>query len=89
MIATDSVILPPSDDALRRRQIIASAAPGRPNIMIGEEADIEHPRVLRRWREAVDVAVEHSASGVSELTNLEPGDGVQHLSADRLGSADG
>lgn len=44
-----------------------------------EEARHEHTRGAVTRVEAVDVAVEYGARSIGELTNLEPGDGVQHL----------
>ncbi len=63
----------------RRRQIHRQRRTRQTKHHDWEEAGYEHPRGAVAGVEAVDVAVEHSASGVSELTNLEPGDGVQHL----------
>lgn len=44
-----------------------------------EEARHEHARGAVACVEAVDITVEYRASGVSEFTNLEPGDSVQYL----------
>ncbi|CDL55927.1 hypothetical protein [Klebsiella pneumoniae] len=63
----------------RRRQIHRQRRTRQTKHHDWEEAGHEHPRGAVAGVEAVDVAVEHSASGVSELTNLEPGDSVQHL----------
>ena len=44
-----------------------------------EEAGHEHPRGAVTGIEAVDITVENRTRRVGEFTNLEPGDGVQHL----------
>ena len=56
----------------RRRQIHRQRRTRQTKHHDWEEAGHEHPRGAVAGVEAVDVAVEHSASGVSELTNLEP-----------------
>ena len=79
MIATDSSIPP----TIGRRAFGAAGTLPAPRRQTKhhdwEEARHEHARGAVACVEAVDITVEYRAGRVGELTNLEPGDGVQYL----------